>query len=343
MSELFYRDQAHLFLERAFADLDRNQFALDPHWHIDHLCYRTSTQENYLAVKGQFHQFSRLLIESEVNGRLISTFKLQTPIVFNEWEIDLIEVPAPKAGKTTQEGFEHFEVVCDLPFDQIKKRYSQCQFDESGLIKDFNQELEIPFGSFALKFHHLSLESVINVEANGPVFSALQKTDILKILRPFSPLLAGSFPLNVNLSNSDLDILICIDDLRVAEEFLSEKLGHFQNFRCEEILVKNRPTLLVSFSFQGLNFEIFGQNQPTVMQEAYLHFLIEERLLKIGDEAFFQKIIEARARGLKVEAAFAKTLELRGDPFDETLALQKQSNVNLKDFVNQVRTCASKF
>lgn len=159
--------QANSFLTMAFAELERKNFALDKHWHIDHLCYRTSTQENYLSTKKQFESFSKLLIESEVNGRLISTFKLPASIIFNDWEIDLIEVPAPKAGKITTDGFEHFEIVCDLTFDEIKSRYAQCQFDESGLAKNFNQELEVIFDSFALKFHHLSLESVINIEMNN--------------------------------------------------------------------------------------------------------------------------------------------------------------------------------
>lgn len=159
-------EQANTFLTMAFAELERNHFVLDEHWQIDHLCYRTSTQESYLSTKQQFEQFSKLLIESEVNGRLITTFKLPTPIPFKNWNIDLVEVPAPKVGKTTADGFEHFEVVCDLTFDEIKNRYSQCQFDESGLAKKINQELEVIFNGFALKFHHMSLETVIDIEKN---------------------------------------------------------------------------------------------------------------------------------------------------------------------------------
>lgn len=325
--------QANNFLTMAFAELERKNFALERHWHIDHLCYRTSTQENYLSIKKQFEQFSKLLIESEVNGRLISTFKLPAPIIFNDWEIDLIEIPAPKSGKITTDGFEHFEIVCDLTFDEIKSRYAQCQFDESGLAKDFNQELEISFSGFALKFHHLSLESVINVEANPPVFSALKKSDILKILKPFSPLVAGTFPLNMNMAGSDVDILISADDFDLVKKILTEKFDGSPNFKCGEMTIKDDPTLLISFSYQGIDFEIFGQRTPSIKQRGYLHFLIEERLLKIGGESFAEKIKKARQQGLKTEPAFAKVLGLNGDPFEELLIIQKQSNQALKALV----------
>lgn len=273
------------------------------------------------------------MIESEVNGRLISTFKLPSPILFNDWEIDLIEVPAPKAGKITTDGFEHFEIVSDLTFDEIKSRYAQCQFDESGLAKDFNQELEISFNGFALKFHHLSLESVINVEVNPRVFSALKKSDILKILKPFGPLIAGTFPLNINVAGSDIDILISADDLSLVKKILTEKFGYSPDFKCSEMVIKDDPTLLVSFSYQGIDFEIFGQQTPSIKQRGYLHFLIEERLLKIGGRSFAEKIKKTRLQGLKTEQAFAKIIGLNGDPFEELLIIQKQSNQALKALV----------
>lgn len=336
MNNFSITNQAHDFLARAFADLERNNIAFDKHWHIDHLCFRTSSQENYLYTKKQFAGFSRLLIESEVNGRFISTFKLKKPIVFDDWEVDLIEVPAPKKGKVIADGFEHFEVVCDLTFDEIKSRYNQCRFDDSGLAKNFNQELEIIFDSFALKFHHVSLESVINVEANHSVFSALKNSDILNILKPFSPLVAGTFPLCVNVAGSDVDILIS-GDMSLAKGTLQEKFSEHQDFKCGELTVEGESTLLVSFFYQGTAFEVFGQRTPSVKQRGYLHFLAEERLLKIGGVSFEKKVREARMHGLKTELAFAKALGLGGDPYDELLIIQKKSNQYLKALISDSR------
>lgn len=326
-------DQANQFLVRAFDELEKSNFTLEKNWHIDHLCYRTSTEEAYLSTKKQFESFSKLLIESEVNGRLISTFKLKTPLIFQEWEIDLIEVPAPKKGKVVRDGFEHFEIVCDLTFDEIKARYKNCQFDDSGLAKEFNQELEISFSDFALKFHHLSLESVINIEANHFIFSALTESKILKKLKTFNPLIAGTFPLNVHVTGSDVDVLVSNADLDFMKRKIIEELGEFSNFQCRDLLVDGEPTVLASCSCQGISFEIFGQRTASVKQRGYLHFLVEERLLKVGGTSFAEKVQSARQKGLKTEPAFAKVLGLPGDPYKELLNIQKKSHAELKSLM----------
>ena len=322
-------EQANSFLSQVFTQLDQVQFTLEKHWHIDHLCYRTSTEEEYRATKKTFENFSQLLIESEVNGRLISTFKLEKPLVHRGWQIDLIELPAPKNGKITPSGFEHFEVVCDLPFDELKRRYSGFTFSESGLKKDFNQELEISFDSFAVKFHHLSLESVIHLEANEPVFSALKKSNVLIDLKHLSPVVAGTFPLNINVAGSDIDVLICGNNLREMKSLLIQKYGSWMNFQCREMSVQGEETILSSFSFQGIDFEIFGQKKPSIQQTGYLHFLIEERLLKIGGPIFQNQIKTAREQGLKTEPAFAQVLGLQGDPYQQLLLLQRKTHEEL--------------
>ncbi len=170
--------QANEFLSHLAADLNFNKIVLLPDWDIDHLCYRAPSDERYEVLKNIFSSFSELLIESPVNGRLISTFKLDVPIAFQDWLIDLIELPAPKAGKVTPEGFEHIEVVCDVPLTELQSQYSHLNLDLGGLRKPFNQELEIVLGQRNIKFHHMSLESVIRFEATGRVNEAVALTRI---------------------------------------------------------------------------------------------------------------------------------------------------------------------
>lgn len=164
MDSLSFQSQAIQFLDQIFIQLVDHKIHIEPRWSIDHLCYRVSSQEDYQKYQMIMSQFAELLIESPVNGRMISTYKLSTPIKYKHWVIDVVELPSPKKGKITKDGFEHIEVVVDETFDQIKEKYKHCQFDESGLAKSFNQELEIPLGDMAIKFHHMSLESVIQAE-----------------------------------------------------------------------------------------------------------------------------------------------------------------------------------
>lgn len=321
--------EAQIFLKKVFTEFDSKNFSLESHWHIDHLCYRTATHETYLQLKADFETFSTLLIESEVNGRMISTFKLKEAIDFNGWSIDLIEVPAPKKGKLIKDGFEHFEVVCDLGFEEIKDKYQTYEFDESGLIKDFNQELEIIFSDFAIKFHHLSLESVINIESNSVLFFALTDSKALKLLKKYKPLIAGTYPLNLNIVNSDVDILIYAKDLDSLKYYLAELFSHYEKFKVELIAVDDDEAVIANFYVNGLKFEIFAQKVDSVQQKAYLHFLIEERLLKYGGESLLNKVREYKVQGLKTEPAFAKALKRPGDAYNELLLLQKKSNDEL--------------
>lgn len=329
------QDKAHDFLSQSLQELRRKQVKLDNHWHIDHICYRTSSLEEYILAKEKFQRIGQLILESEVNGRPIATFKLHKAIHAMGWKVDVIEVPAPKKGKPTKDGFEHFEVVCDLGFDEIKTKYSDLPFDESGLAKDFNQEFEILLEGFAVKFHHISLESVINLESNHRVFTALTRSRILSTLKPFAPLIAGTFPLNLGFSESDIDILISGSNLDLIQQLLYSNFGHLPCFECSDSIVGGdgiaggSRTVSASFSFDGVSFDVFAQQTPSVRQRGYLHFLIEERLLKLGGLSFANKIKEARSEGLKTEIAFAKVLGLVGDAYEAMLELQTASNQEL--------------
>lgn len=337
MKSVIYNDQtdkqilegAQSFLRQTLVILDTKQFKLDSHWHIDHLCYRTSSEDNYLDIKQIFSRFSRLLTESEVNGRMISTFKLHAPITVEHWTVDLIEVPAPKKGKITEEGFEHFEVVCDLPFEELMTRYQNFPFNKGGLAKELNQELEFVFEEFAIKFHHLSLESVINLEINQQAIKVLKESRVLKALQDYGPLIAGTFPLGLNVVGSDLDVMVSTSNLYVLADVLTEEFSRFENFELFKETIDGEPAVRAYFVIQNIPIEIIGQMKPSVRQSAYLHFLAEERILKLKPTLFLEQVQAARAQGLKTEPAFARALKISGDPYKELLRLQGMSNAEL--------------
>lgn len=158
-------EQVESFLDKVFKQIEKANIELK-HWEIDHICYRTTSEKNYIESKNYFSTLGELLIESEVGGRQIATYKLENPIKYKSYNIPLVEVPAPKAGKITPEGFEHIEIVIDCSFDEILNQYPQCRFDKKGMDKNLNPELEIEFTDCAIKFHHKSLEEVIKIEKN---------------------------------------------------------------------------------------------------------------------------------------------------------------------------------
>ena len=321
---------AKSFLSNLAEELGEKKLILEPHWNIDHLCYRTHTDTEYQNLKLEFLKFSELLIESPVNGRLISTYKLFEPLAFLNRQIDIVELPAPKLNSSTSTGFEHIEVVIDIPFCQFIKNNSHLDFDDSNLDKPFNPELKVKFASGAVKFHQLSLESVVRLESNKPVFVALQNLGVLREFRDHAPLIAGTFPLGIATAMSDVDILMSSKNLNATRERLIEKYAHLFAFHMEQTMVEGEPTLLAKFVFENVPFEIFVQNIPSVRQRGYLHFLVEERLLKLGGNTFSAKLRSLREKGLKTEPAFAQALELTGDPYLTLLDLQTQSESALK-------------
>lgn len=329
MNFSLFQDEARIFLRALFADLSRHGVAIESHWDIDHLCYRTPTLARYEELKTQFAAFADLLIESPVNGRAIATYHLRSPVVYEGHRIDVVELPAPKPSKPTPEGFEHIEVVCDVPLAELEQKYLHLPLDRGGLQKDFNQELEIALGARNLKFHHLSLASVIRVEAHARVLSALQRSQILKNYRAHQPLVAGTFPLGIATADSDLDILMQAQDLEALAARLQQDFSVQPRFKSQSTVVETVSTLIVNFEFEGVPFEIFAQDRPVVTQRAYRHLLIEERLLKYGGHVLHERVQRLRAQGLKTEPAFAAALHLEGDPYAALLALQKESAAQL--------------
>jgi predicted metalloenzyme YecM len=148
------------FLDRLFAELaavgiDVARFPLD------HVCYRVASSERYAELKPRLATAGELLHEAMIGGRPIATYKLHEPIVYAGRRIDLVELPAPKPGRTYDEGYEHAEFVITESFVAFMARYPHVAFDTDGAHKPVNAELRVPLGALSVKFHHQSLEDVI--------------------------------------------------------------------------------------------------------------------------------------------------------------------------------------
>lgn len=130
----------------------------------DHACFRVKTMEEYSTFKTRFQLIGDLLIESMVGGRMISTFRLHSPLIGKHYETDILELPQPKVGTDYETGFEHLEFVIDSSFESFSNTHPDVEFDWKGTHKDFNPELRMQLGKYSVKFHHQTLEKVIEIE-----------------------------------------------------------------------------------------------------------------------------------------------------------------------------------
>ncbi|KAI8593164.1 Glyoxalase/Bleomycin resistance protein/Dihydroxybiphenyl dioxygenase [Geranomyces variabilis] len=173
------------FLTRVVSSLQTLGISLPPNYAIDHICYRTSTTNEYMRRKAELATLGTLLVENDIGGRLIACYKLHAEHALR-WPqstaasgvesidrvIDVVELPAPKPGRLYPSGLEHVEVVVDdMSLEDFAAWHQDVKFDWSGMKKPINRDLRIDFreggvegGGFSVKFHEQTLEKVIEIE-----------------------------------------------------------------------------------------------------------------------------------------------------------------------------------
>ncbi|MCA0970221.1 DUF4269 domain-containing protein [Halobacillus litoralis] len=141
-------------------------------------------------------------------------------------------------------------------------------------------------------------------------YQALQNLHLLYDLSCYQPVLCGTIPIGFDLEGSDLDIVLHVEDFALYEERL---LKLYQNK--EKFQIKRKPAALkANFFFGGFEFELYAQNQPSLLQNAYLHMIIEHKLLQ-EDASLKERIVYLKRTGLTTEEAFCEQLGIKGDPY----------------------------
>jgi hypothetical protein len=150
-------------------------------------------------------------------------------------------------------------------------------------------------------------------------YEVLTQYQITDQLVDYTPILAGTIPINIDIKNSDLDIICCFANENEFEDYVQLQFGRFSEFTIKHITVNGQETVVANFMADGWEIEIFGQQVPVKQQAAYRHMLIEHHLLNYCGEEFRLKIIFLKEQGYKTEPAFAKALNLKGDPYQALL------------------------
>jgi hypothetical protein len=149
-------------------------------------------------------------------------------------------------------------------------------------------------------------------------YESIRALDLSTILKPFDPVLVGTIPIQVDIEESDLDIICYVTDDAHFKQVL-EGFAEFTGFRLKEVFINEVKCIIVNFCLDGFEFEIFGQNVPSQQQNAYKHMIIEHSILKERGEDFREKVINLKLQGYKTEPAFAKLLGLKGNPYKALL------------------------
>jgi hypothetical protein len=160
-------------------------------------------------------------------------------------------------------------------------------------------------------------------------YHTLESLQIFELLKTFDPILAGTIPLNIDIPDSDLDIVCDVADVNSFAQKLLDSFGHFDTFCLRHTIVDRLPTVIGKLTSRGFPIEIFGQPCPVPEQQAVRHMVVEERLLRLGVPEVRERIRFLKAQGLKTEPAFAVIFQLPGDPYQTLLQLAELAEEEL--------------
>ncbi len=155
-------------------------------------------------------------------------------------------------------------------------------------------------------------------------YTVLTENKIMTCLQSYDPILVGTIPINIDIENSDLDIICYYQNQLDFAKQLKFSFSKFENFVIRKSNGPELKAVKTNFRIGDFEIEIFGQNIPTRQQNAYRHMLIEYKILAERDEVFRQKIIDLKRLGIKTEPAFAQVLGLSGDPYSKLLVFESE-------------------
>jgi hypothetical protein len=157
-------------------------------------------------------------------------------------------------------------------------------------------------------------------------YEILTRNNVLERIAEFDSILVGTIPINIDIENSDLDIICYWKNKTDFKTKIQDVFGNEKEFKIQETHIDNLETVIANFRIDPFEIEIFGQNIPTKNQNGYKHMLIESQILASKDENFRLEIIKLKQKGYKTEPAFGLLLGLKNDPYLELLHYKINSN-----------------
>ncbi|MBU5426725.1 DUF4269 domain-containing protein [Tissierella pigra] len=165
-------------------------------------------------------------------------------------------------------------------------------------------------------------------------YEILINTQILDVLKNYTPIIVGTIPIDIDVENSDLDIVCKVEDFNMFENILK---SNFERYDCFKIINYEYDILVCNFIVNNIEIEIYGSKIDTEKSNGYRHMIIEDRLLNLYGDDFRKEVINLKINGLKTEPSFAKILNLKGNPYDELLKLERYSDMELISKYKKIR------
>lgn len=163
-------------------------------------------------------------------------------------------------------------------------------------------------------------------EVQQQVYHTLTSHRVLELLDGFTPVVVGTFPLDIAIETSDIDIACQFEDVAVFQSIVHAHFACCEGFKDFVFEMREQQTYVANFVLDDFPIELFAQAIPVSAQYGYRHMLIEHEILQEQEPIFKAQIIALKREGIKTEPAFAKLLGLTGDPYESLLLYRKILN-----------------
>ncbi|WFD11884.1 DUF4269 domain-containing protein [Tepidibacter hydrothermalis] len=170
-------------------------------------------------------------------------------------------------------------------------------------------------------------------------YEILKKINIFNLLSKYNPILVGTIPIDIDIENSDLDIVCKVEDFRKFEELLIKEFSKYKEFKVT--YKASSRVIICNFKVENMEIEIYGSKLDTDKTNSYRHMIIEYRLLNLLGDDFKAKIIDLKKQGLKTEPAFSQILKLKGNPYEELLLFEQYDDEKLLEKMDKSKVTFS--
>ncbi len=153
-------------------------------------------------------------------------------------------------------------------------------------------------------------------------YRALSGCRLLEQLCDYTPILAGTIPIDIAVAGSDLDILCCYTDAQTFIADIEDLFSQMPDFRIHDQSDDDPAAIVTGFRLGDFETEIFAHTIPVRQQYGYRHMQIEHALLNLYGESLRQQVITLKEQGIKTEPAFCIALGLSGNPYQTLLQFE---------------------
>ena len=181
------------------------------------------------------------------------------------------------------------------------------------------------------------------------VYAILTEAAVFEALDGFSPCLVGTIPLDIDIPQSDADIVCSAPSLEEFALIVRERFGGCEGFSLRHGAHQGVESVVAGFMLRNANakaashlpVEIFAQILPVERQRAYRHLAVEARLLGLAGEEARLAIRRLKGSGMKTEPAFVAYFGIEvgneSDAFERLYDLYSASDEDLQSECKKIR------